>query len=156
LLSAPASTGGGSWLLPARYRSDRDMNCKRTVARSSPQCGWGRQRGILTRVEAAVEGRGAGHQRSADHDRRRLAVGDDPDPDPELLGKLERAIVTLPRSTREIFLAHRLDDMSYHEIADRTGLTVRQVERHIARAIYRLCKELDDEPRPWWERWLGP
>ena len=83
-------------------------------------------------------------------------MGDDPDPDPELLGKLERAIVTLPRSTREIFLAHRLDDMSYNEIADRTGLTVRQVERHMARAIYRLCKELDDEPRPWWERWLGP
>lgn len=82
-------------------------------------------------------------------------MADDPDPDPELLKKLERAMLKLPRSTREIFLAHRLDDMSYQEIADRTGLTVRQVERHMARAIYRLSKEVYDGPVRWWERWLG-
>lgn len=76
-------------------------------------------------------------------------------PDPELLKKMERAMLKLPRSTREIFLAHRLDDMSYQEIADRTGLSVRQVERHMAKAIWRLCRELDDEPRRWWERLLG-
>lgn len=74
--------------------------------------------------------------------------------DPELLKKLERAMLKLPQSTREIFLAHRLDDMTYQEIADRTGLTARQVERHMAKAIYRLCRELDDEPLRWWERLL--
>lgn len=74
--------------------------------------------------------------------------------DPELLKKLERAMLNLPGSTREIFLAHRLDNMSYQEIADRSGLTVRQVERHMAKAIYRLCRELDDEPLHWWERLL--
>ena len=74
--------------------------------------------------------------------------------DPELLKKLERAMLKLPRSTREIFLAHRLNDMSYREIADRTGLKVRQVERQMAKAIYRLCRELDDEPLRWWERLL--
>jgi RNA polymerase sigma-70 factor (ECF subfamily) len=68
---------------------------------------------------------------------------------------MERAMLKLPRSTREIFLAHRLDDMSYQEIADRTGLSVRQVERHMAKAICQLCRELDDEPRRWWERLLG-
>lgn len=76
-------------------------------------------------------------------------------PDPELLKKLEQAVLKLPRSTREIFLAHRLDNMSYRDIAERRGLTVRKVERHMARAIYRLCKELDDEPLCWWERLLG-
>lgn len=75
-------------------------------------------------------------------------------PDPELLKKLERAMLKLPRSTREIFLAHRLDNTSYREIANRTGLTVRQVERHMAKAIYRLCRELDDHPLRWWERLL--
>lgn len=74
--------------------------------------------------------------------------------DPELLKKLERAMLKLPRSTREIFLAHRLDGMSYREIANRTGLTVRQVERHMAKALYRVCRELDDEPLRWWERLL--
>ena len=71
---------------------------------------------------------------------------------PELLKRLELAMLRLPHSTREIFLAHRLDDMSYQEIADRTGLTIRQVERHMAKAIYRLSKEFDDEPLRWWER----
>jgi RNA polymerase sigma factor (sigma-70 family) len=66
--------------------------------------------------------------------------------DAELLRRLERAIRTVPRRTREIFLAHRLDDMSYAEIAQRTGLSVREVERHMARAIYRLCREVDREP----------
>jgi RNA polymerase sigma-70 factor (ECF subfamily) len=72
--------------------------------------------------------------------------------DAELLRRLEHAIRTVPRRTREIFLAHRLDDMSYAEIAQRTGLSVREVERHMARAIYRLCKEVDREPLRWWER----
>lgn len=80
---------------------------------------------------------------------------DDPAPDPKLLKKLERAMLRLPRSTREIFLAHRLDGMSCQHIADRTGLSVRQVERHMARAIYRLSKEVYDEPTRWWERFLG-
>jgi DNA-directed RNA polymerase specialized sigma24 family protein len=45
--------------------------------------------------------------------------------------------------------------MSYQEIADRMGLTVRDVERHIANALYALCRELDREPRRWWQRLLG-
>jgi RNA polymerase sigma-70 factor (ECF subfamily) len=77
------------------------------------------------------------------------------DPDPVLLEKIEQAMLKLPRSTREIFLAHRLDDMSYQEISERTGLTVREVEMHMAKAIRRLCSELDEEPRPWWKRLLG-
>ena len=80
---------------------------------------------------------------------------DELQPDPELLKKLEQAMLKLPRTTREVFLAHRLDDMSYKEIAGRTGLSVKQVERHMARAIYRLSKEVCDEPVRWWERLLG-
>lgn len=72
--------------------------------------------------------------------------------DHELLKKIHRGMSKLPEPTRDIFLAHRLDDLSYLEIAERTGLSVRQVEVHIARAMYRLCGELDDEPPRWWER----
>ena len=49
-------------------------------------------------------------------------------------------------------MAHRLDGMSYGEIARRTGLTVRQVERHMARALYKLDKQLQGRKLSWWER----
>jgi RNA polymerase sigma-70 factor (ECF subfamily) len=64
-------------------------------------------------------------------------------PDPNLLRRLEDAMRAMPKLQREIFMAHRLDDISYREIARRTGPTVHQVERHMARAIYKLDKQLD-------------
>jgi hypothetical protein len=66
--------------------------------------------------------------------------------DPERLKRLEQAIAKLPRGTREIFLAHRIDALSYEQIAKRTGLPVRDVERHMAKAILRLAKALDRSP----------
>lgn len=75
--------------------------------------------------------------------------------DPELLKKLERAMLRLPRTTREVFLAHRLDDMSYQEIADRAGVSVREVERHMARAILAIDRSLNGPAVRWWERWFG-
>jgi RNA polymerase sigma-70 factor (ECF subfamily) len=71
----------------------------------------------------------------------------------ELLERIEKIMRRLPRMTREIFLAHRLDDMPYDEIARRTGLSVQKVERHMARAIAALSRGLDDDPRPWWKFW---
>ena len=61
----------------------------------------------------------------------------------------------LPRPTREVFLAHRLDDMPYREIAERTGLSVSEVERHMARAIIAIDRSLNGQPLRWWERLLG-
>ncbi len=72
--------------------------------------------------------------------------------DPNLLRRLEEAMLNIPKLQREIFMAHRLDSMPYDEIARRTGLTVRQVERHMARAIYKLAKQLDGRKLSWWER----
>jgi RNA polymerase sigma factor (sigma-70 family) len=59
-----------------------------------------------------------------------------------LLARLERAMATMDRRSREIFLAHRLDALPYDEIAARTGLTMGEVEQHIARAIFHLDREL--------------
>jgi RNA polymerase sigma factor (sigma-70 family) len=74
--------------------------------------------------------------------------------DAELRRKYQEAFAAMPRKQREIFLAHRLDDLSYAEIAERTGLTLRQVERQIAKALYKLCKQMDGQPLSWWERWF--
>ena len=68
-----------------------------------------------------------------------------PHTDADLLGKLEGAIDSMPRKSREIFLAHRLDNKTYQEIADVTGLTVRHVERHMAKALVHIMKHVDSE-----------
>ena len=72
--------------------------------------------------------------------------------DPDLIRRLEAAITNIPKRQRDIFLAHRVHGMSYAKIADRTGLTVRQVERNMARAIYKLAKQMDGRQLTWWER----
>jgi len=71
------------------------------------------------------------------------------------LARLEAALLTLPRFTREVFLAHRLDDLSYAEIASRTGISVRRVERELARALYGLDRAMRGQPVPrkWCRRW---
>jgi RNA polymerase sigma-70 factor (ECF subfamily) len=60
----------------------------------------------------------------------------------DLLDRLERAMLELPSETREIFMAHRLDGMTYAEIAERTGLSIKQVERAISRALVELDRAL--------------
>lgn len=57
------------------------------------------------------------------------------------LVRLEAAIRRLKPKTREIFLAHHLEGLSYADIAVRTGLSVSGVEKQIGRAfdhIHRL------------------
>ena len=59
-----------------------------------------------------------------------------------LMRRLERAMATMDAVSSEVFLAHRRDGLSYPEIAKRTGLTVAEIERHIADAIVHLDREL--------------
>ncbi len=53
----------------------------------------------------------------------------------DTLARLEVALQRLPTRSREIFLAHRIDGYTYGEIASRTGLSVKTVEKHMSRAI---------------------
>lgn len=77
-----------------------------------------------------------------------------PSSDPEFLNRIEQAMLSLPPKTREIFIAHRVHGLSYQQIANRTGLSVRRVERHIARALYGIDRTLEGPPLRWWERLL--
>jgi RNA polymerase sigma-70 factor (ECF subfamily) len=74
--------------------------------------------------------------------------------DADFRRRLEAALAAMPRKQRETFLAHRVDDMSYDEIARRRGVTVREVERQMAWAMYKLVKQMEGEPLRWWERWF--
>jgi RNA polymerase sigma-70 factor (ECF subfamily) len=67
--------------------------------------------------------------------------------------RIEAIVRRMPRITREIFLAHRLEGLSYEDIARRTGVEVSQVERHIGRALILLDRELAHERRRWWRFW---
>lgn len=80
----------------------------------------------------------------------------DPDPDPELLARIEAAVQALPRQRREVFLAVRVEGKTYGEIAQATGLSIAEVERHVARAIAHIDRHLRrgeaSRRPPWWRR----
>jgi RNA polymerase sigma-70 factor (ECF subfamily) len=58
----------------------------------------------------------------------------------DMLRRVEAAMLKLRPITREIFMAHRLDGMSYAEIAERTGLSVKGVEKHMGKAIAQITR----------------
>ena len=59
------------------------------------------------------------------------------------LNRLEAVIRAMKPRTREIFMAHRLDGMSYTEIACATGLSVSGVEKHMIKALSLINRYLD-------------
>ena len=61
----------------------------------------------------------------------------------DMLRRLEAAMLRLRPKTREIFMAHRIDGMTYAEIAERTGLTVKGVETQMSRALAQLDRMLN-------------
>jgi RNA polymerase sigma-70 factor (ECF subfamily) len=78
----------------------------------------------------------------------------DADPVQDSAHRIEAAVASLPQRQREVFLANRLYGMAYSEISRRTGLTLQQVERHMARALYKLVKQMEGQKLSWWERWF--
>lgn len=82
-----------------------------------------------------------------------------------------RAFDALPERTRKVFWLHRLDDLSYAQIAALLGITIEEVQTEIANALYGINRLLrgaaptDREPsaadhssrsrayRRWCRRW---
>jgi RNA polymerase sigma factor (sigma-70 family) len=72
----------------------------------------------------------------------------DPGPIPEeilvadqCLEGMQRTLDSISRRTRRIFFLHRLQGLSYAQIGRETGLSVRTVEKHIARAMTVLLEK---------------
>jgi len=72
---------------------------------------------------------------------------------PDRLATMQRALLSLPRLSREIVLAYRLDGYSYADIAEVTRLSERQVERRMVAAMRRLHRYLRGDERTAWQRW---
>lgn len=59
------------------------------------------------------------------------------------LQRLYDAIKTLPPRRREAFLMYRFEGLSQNEIAERMGITLSMVEKHIASALVHCKKYVD-------------
>jgi RNA polymerase sigma-70 factor (ECF subfamily) len=57
---------------------------------------------------------------------------------------VDRTLASLPEQTRRIFTMSRYRDMSYKEIAEQSGMTVKGVEFHISKALKSLRISLKD------------
>ena len=66
------------------------------------------------------------------------------EPPPGLLERLEAAMAALSAVDREVFLAARIDNMSYVEIARRTGRSVKDIEKRMSRAIGTITRMLEE------------
>ncbi len=79
------------------------------------------------------------HLRSEDITPERILQGKD-----ELV-LLEQALAELPARTRKVLLLHRFEGLKYREIAERIGVSVSSVEKHIAAAARHIAARLDRE-----------
>lgn len=77
-----------------------------------------------------------------------------PAPDPERvllaserLRRALRAIEAMPDRRREAFLLHRIDGLSYSQIARRMGVGIKAVEKHISSAMLQLVRDMQTEER---------
>ena len=73
-----------------------------------------------------------------------------------IMARLDKALRRMPRRQRDIFLAVRLEDADYGDLARKTGFTVAQIEREVAAALL----QIDDALRGHrsarrWRRWIS-
>ena len=73
----------------------------------------------------------------------------------EGIERVNRALRRMSHRQREVYLAVRIDDADYRDIAARLGITPKQVEREFAAAIRQVGRALRERrPGPRWQRWL--
>lgn len=54
----------------------------------------------------------------------------------------QKALAGLPPRCREVFLLHRLEKLTYRQIAEKLDISPRTVEHHVANAVFQLRKTL--------------
>ena len=79
-----------------------------------------------------------------------LLIDTNPSPDEvlaadECLERMGRALQAVSQRTRDVFFMHRLDGLSYVQIAQQMHMSVSAVEKHVARALAALANIQDLE-----------
>jgi RNA polymerase sigma-70 factor (ECF subfamily) len=62
----------------------------------------------------------------------------------EIKSAIDAAIASLPEKCREIFLLSRNEQLKYHEIAEKLGLSVKTVETQMSRALVVMREQLKE------------
>ncbi|MDP2724418.1 MAG: RNA polymerase sigma factor [Bacteroidales bacterium] len=62
----------------------------------------------------------------------------------ELQKSYDNLLRVMPEKQRVVFLMHRMDELKYHEMADRLGLSVKAVEKRMKMAIEFIRKNLNN------------
>lgn len=63
----------------------------------------------------------------------------------DLMRLYEAAVYGLPDKTRTAFLLHRVDELTYREIAERLGISIPTVQYHVGRALAHISMALETE-----------
>lgn len=65
------------------------------------------------------------------------------------LRRVERAAAKLTRIEREVLRLSAREKLDYYQIGEQLDLSVKQVEQHLANALYNLDRNMK---RRWWQR----
>ena len=72
---------------------------------------------------------------------------------PLTLARARSALRRMPRRERGLFLAMRVEEASYAEIARREGVSLPEVEVLLARALLTYWRCIESPWRGWWRLW---
>ncbi|MFD2431402.1 sigma-70 family RNA polymerase sigma factor [Sphingobium scionense] len=60
----------------------------------------------------------------------------------EEIAQVVRALEELPERTRDIFLMRRYEGLAYGDIAERLGISVSAIEKHVAKAVAHIARRM--------------
>lgn len=63
----------------------------------------------------------------------------------DVMARYAAAVQSLPERTRAAFLLHRLEELTYREIAERLGISIPTVQYHVGRALAHISTALENE-----------
>ncbi|WP_033073298.1 sigma factor-like helix-turn-helix DNA-binding protein [Sphingopyxis sp. MWB1] len=70
-----------------------------------------------------------------------------------LLRRYERAVDQIDEADRAISLGHRVEELSYRQLAERHGVSVPEVEQAMIRSLRVIAQAFDGKNRRWWQFW---